>query len=332
MNGCLGRRCPPRRLAGIAASIALMAAAGCGQWSSAPVAEAPVAPVPLGPGPLVAVATGTSSTALAVHAHGRVVAVAWASTGPVAGGIGAGVATSPDAGATIEDARFLGTVDGGGEGESHRIEVGVAGPDRAERAAGPGAQIWVRLVAARAAGGAWRSRDAGKTFEPLPATSLPARVLPDPWIASAAGASHAGVVALRPPGALMAAGVQHVDRPALALPSVQPAAVVDDHGALALVWTEAAATSTNADLVLRRAWVDWNGQSSRAAPFDAPVVVAHGVAPDTRAGLARVPGGVVAVWAARDATGRSSVMMRRVGLDMTCTRESATAVPQATQP
>jgi hypothetical protein len=155
---------------------------------------------------------------------------------------------------------------------------------------------------------------------------VPAGVLPQPW--AVASANPAGVT-LQPPSPLRAAGAQNVDRPALAASAAQPAAVVDAHGALALAWIEGRDTATGFDLVLRRAWVDWSGQSSRAAAFDAPVVVARGVPPDTIVKIARVAGGVVVAWAAPDAHGRPSVTMRRVGLDMTCTREQAAAGPMS---
>jgi hypothetical protein len=92
---------------------------------------------------------------------------------------------------------------------------------------------------------------------------------------------------------------------------------VDDHGALALAWVERDDQAPTA-LVLRRAWVDWNGTGDLAPSFDAPIVLGRNVDAARTVGLAGVPGGVLVTWVGSDP--ERSLWTRRVGLDLTCVR------------
>jgi hypothetical protein len=137
------------------------------------------------------------------------------------------------------------------------------------------------------------------------------------------GAENApGTRLLSPPEPLRQAGLQRVPLPPAA--AGDPAVVVDDHGALALAWRErddAGGTS----LTVRRAWVDWNGAGGDAPGFDAACRLAV-LGPDaSRPAVARVPGGIVTAWIDRGPDGARAVFTRRLGLDMTCTRESTKA-------
>jgi hypothetical protein len=293
----------------------LAGVAGCGQWSASPVRDSPAPLLPLGPGVVVHVTADDVIGLPAINARARTVALAWVARAAVSGVVR--VAISRDAAAAFDTPVELARLDEKGEGG--RLETGVTAAGRGAAAANDPTHIWVRYTPAAGQPRAWRSRDGGRTFEVL-AGAVPSGVFPEPWRVTTEDVR--GVTVL-PPADLRAAGSRRIARPAQAATGTVPVTVVDDHGALALAWLEHTGTATTHDIVLRRAWIDWNGGSPDATAFDAPVVVSRGEESSGAVVIASVPGGVVVAWA-RQANGqRTGVEARRVGLDMTCTQEQA---------
>ena len=303
-----------RSVRGVWAVAVALTATACGQWSAAPVtSEAPAVLLPLGPGTIVTVSDARAERA-ALAAWGRTVALAWTSSASQAASR-LSVATSHDAAASFAPPIDLSVVVDAGALVA--LDVAVSAPERAATASGDPVQVWVRLQRSGGAGQAWRSRDAGRRFEPVPVAELPSGTFDEAWSA----AVEADVVTVDPPGALRAAGPRRVTPPGHALPGRPPAAVLDEHGALALAWPERGEEGLS--IVLRRAWVDWNGASRDARPFDAPFIIARGLTDAPSPLLAAVPGGVIVAWSSTGEGRAAGLHARRVGLDMTCTSEQA---------
>jgi hypothetical protein len=250
----------------------------------------------------------------ALAAWGRTVTLAWLSS--ASGAPRLAVATSHDAAATFDAPVDLGPV--GDAASLTSLDAAVGAPATRSLSAGDRVQVWVRLARAGGDGHAWRSQDGGRRFEVVPVAEIPAGTLDDGW---KTGLADPTAVSVLPPRALRAAGARRVTSPGHAVPGRPPAAVLDDHGALALAWPERG--DAGLAIVLRRAWVDWNGTAADARPFDAPFVIARDLPDVSTPLLAAVPGGVVVAWAATGTDGVSGLHARRVGLDMTCTSEQA---------
>lgn len=288
----------------------IVATAGCGQWSGAPVRPTEAQALPLGPGPIVRVA-GTEHVVGAprLHANGRLVALAWVLEGKPGGAIR--VSVSRDSGLTFDVPSTIGDL-GTDAVSDGRLDVGVAG--HAGEAPGR-SRIWVRFEAAHGVSFAWESTDGGRAFSLVTPSDVPASAVPEPWTVQHIADRR---LLLLPPPRLRAAGAKRAAYPDSAPAGSTPAIAVDEHGALALAWTEEHPPGRS--VVLRRAWFAWDTFGGDVRPFDAPVVVAQNPAGATPLTLTRVPGGVIVVWAADEAGGRS-LFARAVGLDMTCTQE-----------
>nr|MCU0256658.1 hypothetical protein [Vicinamibacterales bacterium] len=146
-----------------------LGAAGCGEWSGAPVKTAEPGAVPLGPGPTLTVArAGGAPGPPAIGSWGATVAIAWAE--PAAGGAGAAIkaSTSQDAGATFAAPVVVGELPVPPDRGLVSIDtqVGVAAPVQGGRAGPP--QVWVRAgPGSRDRSRAWHSRDGGRSFAEL---------------------------------------------------------------------------------------------------------------------------------------------------------------------
>ena len=250
-----------RRLARLllAAAACAVAAGGCGQWSSMPPREAVSAPIPLGPGAPVRVASDSRVDAIAAASWRRRVAVAWIRAG--ATGRVASVAVSRDAGAHFDPPReiAIGSAVGAGEsGAAGTLRVSVTAPARQGASSGQDAHVWVRVGPEGGTSRTWRSTDEGRTFSVFDGAP-PGGAFDGQW-GSVLDGDGVHVV---PPAALRAAGPRTVASPPGAVRDRPPAAVLDEHGALALAWLEADQANASHDLMLRRTWVDWSSASSR---------------------------------------------------------------------
>lgn len=307
--------------------LALLATA-CGEWSGSPVTSVEPQPIPLGPGPTITVASDLAiAGAHAVDSWGSTVVVAWVEADQAAASVTVRAATSDDAGATfgapVVVARFPTPAQGGPGWRG--VRLGVAAPTPAGPRARP--QVWVAAGHGdQARTLTWHSRDGGRTFVELQQyESPPDTVFPNDGWGHVDGSGP------------LAQGTLTITRgptgPFFAVPLPEgaqgdPVVVVDEHGALALTWRERDETGA-VSLVVRRAWADWNAEvrAGTVAPaFDAAYALAR--LNDANSGwpsAARVPGGIIVTWVDRTPEGRLSVFARRLGMDMTCTRESETA-------
>lgn len=317
---------PRRTYAGWVAAPFLVLCAACGQWSGAPVKTVEPAAIPLGPGRTVTVARlAEDAGAPAVDAWGDTVVVAWIEASGDGTPVTVKSATSRDAGASFDAPVMVGMIPVG-----HDVAPGALRAEVGVGAAAPGTQIgasqvWVRVSAAHApATRAWRSRDGGRGYVEIDSREMPAEtVFPERWEPMASETAVApGTLAVAASGTRRTAGIQQVPIPAAAVGD--PVATVDDHGALALLWRERAGAG-RISLVVRRAWVDWNITGGAAPGFDAAYTLATVAESPRRPALTRVPGGIVVAWIDPEAEESPGVFARRLGLDMTCTRESTLA-------
>jgi hypothetical protein len=318
----MGTGSPCRRATGLAALVAVAAAAAaCGQWSGAPVSDPWQGPVPLGPGPTKTLARGVEAVALATDAWGPTLVVVWAQRDEASDSLLVRAATSADAGSSFAPPVVVGSLTGSPRRPDLQLRVGVTAP--AQPGTRGAEQVWVRLSGD---GGPplappWRSQDAGRRFAAMePDQHVPDSAFPGRWVPATGTSAAPGTRLLSPPGPLRYAGVQRVPLPAGA--AGDPEVVVDDHGALALAWRERGEPGTDA-LTVRRAWVDWNATGGAAPAFDATYRLAALGPHATGPAIARLPGGVAVAWSDLGPDGVASVLVRRLGLDMTCTRESA---------
>jgi hypothetical protein len=261
--------------------------------------------LPLGPAaPLDVAADADARVALRVDAWGQTLAIAWLHRdGDVR------MSVSPDAGRSFQ----TGTIATMPARGAQVLAVAVHAPADLSLPSNDGqvdsrVQVWCR-VGDGASARVVRSVNGGRSFDaPIPAGVKLADVFPAAW--EPMSATTPETLALLPPPVLRYAGVQKTPRPATVLGAGMPTLTLDEHGALAVLWPEH--TDRGEAMVLRRYAIDWNGTDAATPEFDA----AMPVVPDAQVqspALARVPGGVVAVWIA-DATLR----IRRLGLDMTC--------------
>lgn len=309
----------------LVALLLIAAAAGaCGEWSGAPAVPPEATAIPLGPGPTIVLAEGgLLDGPPAAHGWSNVVAVAWAESAP--GGTAIRVAISRDAALTFGSPTTLTTLRAQHDARTLDVQVAVAAPGPVARVA----RVWVRGGPARQ-WLAWESRDAGTTFvEAATLGSATDAAFPPGWTHVDGVQNPPDTTAILPPAALQHAGCQHVAWPEGGRVNPrEPAVTVDDHGALALAWTERGDQGRQA-IVVRRAWVNWNadprGQSrcAEAPAFDAAYTLGTATGEVSRPEITRIPGGVVVAWAAERPEGGRAVYVRRLGLDMTCTRESA---------
>jgi len=284
---------------------------GCQQSAPSPPPPASSAPrpsvvVPLGPAAPVDIPSDVDAEVLPrVDAWGQTVAVAWWERAS-----GLRIAISGDAGRTFE----VRTPPVHGEDPRDRtIALAVREPSDTSRPSRDGepesrVEIWCRVGSGNGAS-AIRSTTGGRTFDAsIPADTRWTEIFPEPW--ELTSASSVRTLSLLPPPLLRYVGVQQTPRPEAALDEGLPPMTLDEHGALAVVWRER--TATGEARVLRRYAIDWNAKDPRTPPFDAAVPLIPDAAAAAPA-LARVPGGIMAVWIAN-----GHLRTRRVGLDMTC--------------
>lgn len=303
--------------------LALLAAA-CGEWSGAPVTSVEPAAIPLGPGTTVSVARVAGEAGVpATDSWGATVALAWVEAADGGARSTVLVSVSPDAGASFTAPVVVGSFPrsfqfGRALGKPW---VAVGAPVPGSRARAP--QVWVRAgTGGPALRLTWHSRDGGRTFVELEQhdREADAAFARDVWAHTDGSEQTPGTIRLgRVDAAGRPAGSYVVPQPAGA--QGDPEVVVDEHGALALLWRERGETG-EVSLVVRRAWVDWNAGGGEAPGFDAAYTLATLRGDRWDRSLARVPGGVIVSWIDRDADGRWEVLARRLGMDMTCTRES----------